>query len=209
MVSGLAIGAARARGWRSVYVVPMAIEAFALAAMGVLVAQRGVAVESSSPLATGAFAATQWSLSAIASLAMGLQNATITSISGGVVRTTHLTGVLTDLGIELSRLVAPRGDGPVASSSATGAAGESTSVHRARLRRLALLASILGSFLFGAGIAAVAMPRLAAWTMLPPVALLILVIGQDLARPIVALEARAGHDSQGASRRDLDRSVDR
>jgi uncharacterized membrane protein YoaK (UPF0700 family) len=193
MVSGLAIGAARARGWRSVYVVPMAIEAFALAAMGVLVAQRGVAIESGSPLTTGAFAATQWSLSAIACLAMGLQNATITSISGGVVRTTHLTGVLTDLGIELSRIVAPRGDVPVAPSPATDATGHRTSITRARLRRLALLTSILGSFLLGAGIAAIAMPSLAAWTMLPPVALLLFVIGQDLVRPIVALEHREAH----------------
>ena len=208
MVSGLAIGAARARGWRSVYVMPMAIEAFALAAMGVLVAQRGVAAESSSPLATGAFAATQWSLSAVACLAMGLQNATITSISGGVVRTTHLTGVLTDLGIELSRLVAPRGDVPTPPSPATDATRDRTSLHRERLRRLALLASILGSFLFGAGIAAIAMPRLAAWTMLPPVALLLFVIGQDLVRPIVEIETRAGRDSQAASRRDPDRSVD-
>ncbi|MGA1044672.1 MAG: YoaK family protein [Phycisphaerales bacterium] len=207
-VSGLAIGAARARGWRSVYVMPMAIEAFALAAMGVLVAQRGVAAESSSPLATGAFAATQWSLSAIACLAMGLQNATITSISGGVVRTTHLTGVLTDLGIELSRLVAPRGDMPTPPSPATDATRDRTSLHRERLRRLALLASILGSFLFGAGIAAIAMPSLAAWTMLPPVALLLFVIGQDLVRPIVEIETRAGRDSQAASRRDPDRSVD-
>ncbi|MGA1709578.1 MAG: hypothetical protein ACO4CI_12925, partial [Phycisphaerales bacterium] len=65
-----------------------------------------------------------------------------------------------------------------------------------------------GSFLFGAGIAAVAMPRLAAWTMLPPVALLLFVIGQDLVRPIVEIETRGGRDAQGASRRDPDRSVD-
>jgi len=35
---------------------------------------------------------------------MGLQNALVTQISQSVVRTTHLTGVLTDLGIELSQL---------------------------------------------------------------------------------------------------------
>jgi uncharacterized membrane protein YoaK (UPF0700 family) len=135
---------------------------------------------------------------------MGLQNATITSISGGVVRTTHLTGVLTDLGIELSRLVAPRGDVPTPPSSASDSTGDRISINRARLRRLALLASILGSFLFGAGIAAIAMPSLAAWTMLLPVALLLFVIGQDLVRPIVAMEAsRPGgpveRSSDGAS----------
>jgi uncharacterized membrane protein YoaK (UPF0700 family) len=36
--------------------------------------------------------------------AMGLQNAQVTSISNASVRTTHLTGLFTDLGIELSQL---------------------------------------------------------------------------------------------------------
>lgn len=35
---------------------------------------------------------------------MGLQNALVTNISQSVVRTTHLTGLFTDLGIELSQL---------------------------------------------------------------------------------------------------------
>jgi uncharacterized membrane protein YoaK (UPF0700 family) len=35
--------------------------------------------------------------------AMGIQNSLVTRISGAVVRTTHLTGVLTDLGIESAR----------------------------------------------------------------------------------------------------------
>jgi uncharacterized membrane protein YoaK (UPF0700 family) len=37
--------------------------------------------------------------------AMGLQNALVTSLSNAVVRTTHLTGLFTDLGIELSKLI--------------------------------------------------------------------------------------------------------
>jgi Predicted membrane protein len=36
--------------------------------------------------------------------AMGLQNALVTRISGALVRTTHLTGLFTDLGIEMSQL---------------------------------------------------------------------------------------------------------
>lgn len=36
--------------------------------------------------------------------AMGLQNSYVTKISNAVVRTTHLTGLFTDLGIELSQL---------------------------------------------------------------------------------------------------------
>ena len=36
--------------------------------------------------------------------AMGIQNAMVTKISQSTVRTTHLTGLFTDLGIELSQL---------------------------------------------------------------------------------------------------------
>lgn len=36
---------------------------------------------------------------------MGLQNAIITKISGAVIRTTHVTGLTTDLGIELGKLI--------------------------------------------------------------------------------------------------------
>ena len=37
------------------------------------------------------------------SFAMGMQNSLVTRLSGSVVRTTHLTGVVTDLGIEIAR----------------------------------------------------------------------------------------------------------
>lgn len=37
--------------------------------------------------------------------AMGMQNALVTQVSRSVVRTTHLTGIFTDLGIELSQLI--------------------------------------------------------------------------------------------------------
>ena len=40
---------------------------------------------------------------AILSAAMGMQNSLVTRLSGAVVRTTHLTGIVTDLGIELAR----------------------------------------------------------------------------------------------------------
>ena len=37
--------------------------------------------------------------------AMGIQNSLVTNISKSIVRTTHLTGLFTDLGIELSQLI--------------------------------------------------------------------------------------------------------
>jgi len=41
-------------------------------------------------------------------LAMGLQNSFVTKISNAVVRTTHLTGLFTDLGIDVSQLFFPK-----------------------------------------------------------------------------------------------------
>jgi uncharacterized membrane protein YoaK (UPF0700 family) len=38
-------------------------------------------------------------------VAMGLQNALVSMVSGSVVRTTHLTGTFTDLGIELAQIL--------------------------------------------------------------------------------------------------------
>jgi len=43
------------------------------------------------------------SLALLLCMAMGLQNSLVTRLSGAVVRTTHLTGVVTDLGIEAAR----------------------------------------------------------------------------------------------------------
>jgi uncharacterized membrane protein YoaK (UPF0700 family) len=40
---------------------------------------------------------------AVLAIAMGMQNSLVTRLSGAVVRTTHLTGVVTDLGIEIAR----------------------------------------------------------------------------------------------------------
>lgn len=73
-----------------VYVVPTAIESFIL----LLIAILGKDKILSNP-----------DLIACSLLfAMGLQNSLVTRISNATVRTTHLTGLFTDLGIELSQL---------------------------------------------------------------------------------------------------------
>jgi uncharacterized membrane protein YoaK (UPF0700 family) len=46
-------------------------------------------------------------LLSLLAMAMGIQNASMTSASGAVIRTTHLTGVTTDLGIGLVRILSP------------------------------------------------------------------------------------------------------
>ena len=65
--------------------------------------------------------------------AMGLQNSLVTQVSGAVVRTTHLTGLFTDLGIELSQLFF-----------------YTTKIQKARLHAsIKLRAAIVGSFFAG------------------------------------------------------------
>ncbi len=171
VASGVATDHARIRGWKSIYVLPMAIEALALVLFGVLVAQH-----SGKEHATGAL---QLLLAGTACFAMGLQNATITRISGGVVRTTHVTGVLTDLGLELAHLAHRREGGPRGIEVPSGIS---------RRERVALLASILGSFAFGAALGTLLHDRYPAWAMAAPVLFLLWIILQDTLRPIADLE---------------------
>ncbi len=177
MLAGLAIEIGRQRGWESIYVLPIAIEAALLAGFAI-----GVEWHEPSALARGAAV---YVMTGLASAAMGLQNATITRISSGVVRTTHVTGVLTDLGTELVALAAelrPRArTHRKAPRLGVFDAGSS-------LWRVALLGSILGSFALGAALGTLAfewMPRL---SMIPPVAFLLWIIYQDVARPIAEIE---------------------
>jgi uncharacterized membrane protein YoaK (UPF0700 family) len=79
---------------------------------------------------------------------MGVQNSLVTRLSGAVVRTTHLTGVLTDLGIEVARWLrwgrsrlARRFHIPLASTGA---------VERPAVARVGLLSTITVAFTLGA-----------------------------------------------------------
>jgi uncharacterized membrane protein YoaK (UPF0700 family) len=65
--------------------------------------------------------------------AMGMQNALVTVISGSVVRTTHLTGTFTDLGIELGQLTR-----------------KNSAEQKELISKIKLHLSILFSFMFGA-----------------------------------------------------------
>ncbi|MDN4165872.1 YoaK family protein [Cytophagales bacterium LB-30] len=78
------------RSKRTVYLIPVLLESSLLLA----VALSGVFLYQTYPNAI-----------ALALLfAMGLQNSLVTKISNALVRTTHLTGLFTDLGIEVSQL---------------------------------------------------------------------------------------------------------
>ncbi len=167
---------ARRAGRVSKYILPMSLEAILLSAlvMGLLLHPR--------PLEDGPQVVV--TLSAIAALAMGLQNATITKISGAVVRTTHLTGVITDLGLEGTQLFLWWCD--MMSSRRAGRYGRILKVSRRHptVLRVLLLASIFGSFMFGAMAGTVFFELLGGPALLAPVLFLGWIVVTDYLTPI-------------------------
>lgn len=96
--------------------------------------------------------------------AMGLQNALVSMVSGSVVRTTHLTGTFTDLGIELAQLVNNNKD-------------------RAAVRtKIKLKIFIIGSFMSGAVAGAYLFQRVGFRSFYIPVTILTFVLLYDIFR---------------------------
>lgn len=103
---------------------------------------------------------------------MGLQNATITKISGARIRTTHVTGLVTDLGIELGKLfywnrLRLPGEAPV----------------RADRARMRLLGVLLGGFFLGGVAGALGFGHLGFASCLPLAGLLLLLAAARLRAP--------------------------
>ena len=90
--TAILVNYARARQLQSEYAIPLLLEATLLMAFGILGTQIGGTA--------GTFVTVTILLLCFV---MGLQNAVITKISGAVIRTTHVTGIATDLGIDLGR----------------------------------------------------------------------------------------------------------
>jgi uncharacterized membrane protein YoaK (UPF0700 family) len=93
------------RGLRSAYGLPLMLESAALLVFGLSGASMNVDVPLVLPLTV-----------VLLCFIMGLQNAVITKISRAEIRTTHVTGLVTDIGIELGKLLyvnARAGSAPV------------------------------------------------------------------------------------------------
>ncbi len=97
--------------------------------------------------------------------AMGLQNALVSVISGSVVRTTHLTGTFTDLGIDLAQLK-------------FSALSQQQSV----LSRIKLRLAIVFCFMLGALLGAYVFGRLSFIAFLVPISFLIFALFYDVFR---------------------------
>lgn len=179
-IAGFAAELGKRRRWESIYVLPIAIEAALLAAFA-------IALEffSTEDLKRHEVVL---ALLGIASMAMGLQNATITRISSGVVRTTHVTGVLTDLGLEAVQFLWFLKD--ERRTLARGRALDSARLvyRHATSQHLMVLGAVVGSFALGAGLGTTAFLFGTRWAMFPPVLFLLWIIYQDVSRPIAEIE---------------------
>ena len=101
---------------------------------------------------------------ALLCLAMGMQNSLVTRLSGAVVRTTHLTGVVTDLGIEAARWYRW-----YRAQLRTRAPSEPLP-ERPPVGRISLLCAIISSFIVGAVFGASLTLRVSRWAMCIPAA---------------------------------------
>ncbi|HLO76729.1 MAG TPA: YoaK family protein [Magnetospirillum sp.] len=96
---------------------------------------------------------------------MGLQNAIITKVSNAEIRTTHMTGIITDIGIELGKMVYVN--------------SQEASAHyqpvRTNWRRLGLLVALLASFSTG-GVAGAWGFKVVGYSSTLPLAALLVVL---------------------------------
>ena len=176
-LSGLMTEGARRRGVRSKYILPMITEAILLLSF----------VIADDLLIAGKFEDGGWIICWLvgsASMAMGLQNATITRISGSVVRTTHLTGVVTDLGLEgMQYLYWWRDKTRSRHWSRNGRLFKVSRRHPTVLR-LVLLLSIFGSFLLGVVVGTLTYTRWPSYAMAGPILFLLWIVWMDYRKPI-------------------------
>jgi len=89
--SAILINWGRRRGAHSLYALPLIVEAALLLCFGLM----GARLDASGQVSA---------IVALLCFVMGLQNAIVTKVSRSEIRTTHVTGLVTDIGIELGKL---------------------------------------------------------------------------------------------------------
>ncbi|MFA9218982.1 MAG: YoaK family protein, partial [Sphingomonadaceae bacterium] len=153
IMSSVLINIGRQADARSLYALPLLVEATLVAAFGVLTADlaRGPVMGDAT-------------LVSLLCFVMGCQNAIITKISKAEIRTTHVTGLITDIGIELGRWL-------YFSASRNGHHPSAVPEDRAKL---VLLSSLLGAFVLGALLGAIGFKLVGGLAALLPASMLAL-----------------------------------
>lgn len=117
--------------------------------------------------------ARDYTLLAILCLSAGLQNGTITAAAGSVVRTTHLTGITTDLALGIVRANSKQ---------------YSDKVRKDERRANGMRVGIIGFFIFGSTIGAFCFYRFGYWGFLGPA-----IISATLALMCLRYQLQASH----------------
>jgi uncharacterized membrane protein YoaK (UPF0700 family) len=164
MVTALLVNWSRRHGLHAEFALPLLLEAALLVAFGWIGLSGGGLHEFVVP-----------TTALLLCFVMGQQNAVITKVSNAEIRTTHMTGIVTDLGIELGRLVYYNHD----------AHRDARQFVRADRRRLAVHASILGLFVAGGLAGALAFRAAGFAATLPVAALLATVAAPPVLRDVV------------------------
>ena len=158
---------ARRRAMQGEFALPLILEAMLLLAFGVLGANLNTLVELFVPTTV-----------LLLCFNMGLQNAIVTKISHAEIRTTHMTGVITDLGIELGRL------------AYWNRAQRDGNTVRADRDRLFVLSSILVLFLAGGLVGAWSFKAIGYSAVLPIAAVLVAISAGPLMADVRKLDRR-------------------
>lgn len=166
--TALMINWARRRGLHSEFAFPVLVEAGLLLVFGVLGANLDRLIELFAPTTV-----------LLLCFIMGLQNAVITKLSQAEIRTTHMTGVITDVGIELGRLM-----------YWNQFEHASLPPVRANRERLRVLLAILGLFFLGGLVGALAFKWVGYIAVLPFSALLLLLALPPLVADVKAVWLR-------------------
>ncbi|MCQ8895873.1 DUF1275 domain-containing protein [Limnobacter humi] len=127
MLCAILVNFARKRRLTSEFAIPLALEALLLLCFGVLGGRLDDYERFYIPLTA-----------ALLCFLMGLQNALVSKLSKSEIRTTHVTGIVTDLGIELGKLL-----------YVNRTMHASTPAVRADRNKLRLLAGLLTGFFVG------------------------------------------------------------
>lgn len=147
--SSLLVNWGRYRRLHSEFALAIMLEAFLLLLFGLLAAN----------LVFDIYLAAETTIALLCYI-MGLQNSLITKVSHAVIRTTHMTGVITDLGIEVGRFIFGKSMGLDA---------------RFHAKKTGLLAGLLLAFLLGGILGAWSFSRFGYVSVLPLAGLLALV----------------------------------
>jgi uncharacterized membrane protein YoaK (UPF0700 family) len=103
---------------------------------------------------------------ALLSFTMGLQNAMITKLSDAVIRTTHLTGMVTDIGIEVGRMLLPERGGDLSKKADVG--------------KVVPLSSLISLFFVGGVIGALGFKHIGFSFTLPLAGILLLIASMPI-----------------------------